>query len=269
MTSDTSRESDPAESEPQEIVELAGSLKWGRIVTFPALTAFVLGLLYLAGSITRSAELSHSGVPVTIAFPLIPISEELARGLQIMVQTPIVIFALGLVFYVIVIDTQLRRPPKPTTRPKLARGLKFAGGVAVLAFGYLAPVVMVGELVGTAITIGVFYIALPKPFSPRTHRLQISSNVVVIAVVIAYASSAVVTELISPGLLPRATLAVEHGPPIAGSLITFSDGNWYLGEPQHQIRVVDGSRVVSAQIRQVHPRHDLISETLLQLIRNS
>jgi hypothetical protein len=102
----------PATDEPPDTdaLTLGRSFTLSALVTFPAATAFILGVIYAVGAVTRSAELSRAGVPVTVAFPLIPISQELARGIQIFVSPGVLILVLILAASLVLFDVFNRFP---------------------------------------------------------------------------------------------------------------------------------------------------------------
>lgn len=102
--------------EPEEIT-LGKDLTLSALVTFPAATACALAVIYAMGSITRSAELSHAGVPVAAAFPLIPIPQELARGIQIFVSPGVLVLIPFLAVTLVVFESLLAVPARSITRP--------------------------------------------------------------------------------------------------------------------------------------------------------
>jgi hypothetical protein len=138
------------QSDPEELT-LARSLTLSALVTFPAATACILGVIYAVGAITRSAELSRAGVPVTVAFPLIPIPQELARGIQIFVSPGVLILAVVLVALLVFFDffiVRLEQVPAETSwQAKLDRFLrKHHRMLAFVAFLLLAGWILLRPL---------------------------------------------------------------------------------------------------------------------------
>ena len=258
------------------------------LVTFPAATAFILGVIYAVGAVTRSAELSRAGVPVTVAFPLIPTSQELARGIQIFVSPGVLILVLILaaslvLFDVFSIGSQGVSEPTGRQAGRQARvdswfrkPHRMPVFVAVLLLVLAGLILWRPLLIATlslAILAVVLVLMLAAPEGKRQsvfrrgQRLKISPILGVAALVLGVSVALVFTELIDPQPLPQATLVIERGAPISGPLIAIADGNWYIRNPGHQVRAVDARTVRSALIVATRRRRRPFDESLFQLIR--
>lgn len=276
----------PATDEPPDTdaLTLGRSLTLSALVTFPAATAFILGVIYAVGAVTRSAELSRAGVPVTVAFPLIPISQELARGIQIFVSPGVLILVLILAASLVLFDVfsiGSQGVSEPTGRQaKVDRWFRkphrMPVFVAVLLLVLAGLILWRPLLIATlslAILAVVLVLMLAAPEGKRQsvfrrgQRLKISPILGVAALVLGVSVALVFTELIDPQPLPQATLVIERGAPISGPLIAIADGNWYIGNPGHQVRAVDARTVRSALIVATRRRRRPFDESLFQLIR--
>jgi hypothetical protein len=102
----------------------------------------------------------------------------------------------------------------------------------------------------------------------RSHRYRISPVLAALSLVLGLGATSVFVEIINPQPLPKVTLMVEGRPAIKGPLITFADGNWYVGSGPHEIRAVDARRVSSVFIVATPRRWDPLTANIFQLIRH-
>jgi len=266
--------------EPEEIT-LGKDLTLSALVTFPAATACVLGVVYAMGSVTRSAELSHAGVPVTAAFPLIPIPQELARGIQIFVSPGVLVLIPILALTLVVFESVLAVPARPVTpsgwRAKVNAWLETKHGkvfVSVLALVVLGvgifwrPLDLASILLALATVLVFLMLAAPGGRRHRffRHRFRISSSLATAALVLGVAVASVFNELVNPQPLAHATLYLDVGAPIRGPFVALADGNWYVGAPGSQLRVVDARTVRLAVIVAVPRPRDRLQESIFDLI---
>ena len=267
-----------------EALTLGRSLTLSALVTFPAATACILGVIYAVGAFTRSAELSRAGVPVTVAFPLIPISQELARGIQIFVSPGALILVLILTASLVLFDVLSigsQGVPEGTGRPaKVARWLRkphrmrvVVAVVLLVVAGFILWLPLLLATLSLAMLVVVLVVMLAAPEGKRHsvfrggQRVKISPVLSVAALVLGVSVALVFTELVDPQQLPQTTLVMERGAPITGPLIAIADGNWYIGSPGHQVRAVDARTVRSAFIVAIPRRRRPFDESLFQLIR--
>jgi hypothetical protein len=265
-----------------EAVTLGRSMTLSALVTFPAATACILGVIYAVGAITRSAELSRAGVPVTVAFPLIPISQELARGIQIFVSPGVLILALLLFALLVFFDFFIARleqvPAETSWQAKLERFLRkhhwtlvFVALLLLAGWILWRPLFLAAALLATLTVVLVLMLAAPEgkrhSVFRRGQRVKISPLLSVAAFVLGVSVGLVFTELVDPQQLPQTTLVMERGAPLTGPFIAFADGNWYIGSPGHQVRAVDARTVRSAFIVAIPRRRRPFDESLFQLIR--
>jgi hypothetical protein len=262
----------------QDRVKLAPSLRWSSVVGFPAAAALLLGLVYGVGAYSRLEELKHADVPVSVAFPLIPISQHLGRGLQVFLD-PFVLAVLGVTAITVLLLETL--PPRdPDRRPrsfwgpfrKLAEAPKLVRVplilVVIAAFALLVPLLLIGGLI--AYFVLMFVIASGAPPGERTkvvrgtRRAEISGVLAFVAVILPVGAFALFAEAIDPAPLPSVTLQIVGQQPERGSLITLTDGQWYIWESNRRIRAVDARTVTSAQITEPQRRQTL-TENLFQL----
>jgi hypothetical protein len=265
-----------------EALTLGRSMTLSALVTFPAATACILGVIYAVGAITRSAELSRAGVPVTVAFPLIPISQELARGIQIFVSPGVLILALLLFALLVFFDFFIARleqvPAETSWQAKLERFLRkhhwtlvFVALLLLAGWILWRPLFLAAALLATLTVVLVLMLAAPEgkrhSVFRRGQRVKISPLLSVAAFVLGVSVGLVFTELVDPQQLPQTTLVMERGAPLTGPFIAFADGNWYIGSPGHQVRAVDARTVRSAFIVAIPRRRRPFDESLFQLIR--
>src|SRR5438045_3983086 len=69
----------------------------GRVATVlgvaPAVAAVFVGVLYVLGAVLVAGEIRHERVPLRDALPLIPFSQMLARGMSVVLASPIYVLA--------------------------------------------------------------------------------------------------------------------------------------------------------------------------------
>jgi hypothetical protein len=149
-------------------------LTFAAIVSLPAITALVLGVIYGAGAIARSSELARAGLPVFVAFPLIPISQDLARGVQIFVQPVVLITGILVVISLVLFGAVASTSPKGLA-PILKFGrwlLRFPG---VLLLVLVVVVLLITQplffLTLVLATLGVVIVLLLA--APEGQRIQV------------------------------------------------------------------------------------------------
>jgi hypothetical protein len=263
-----------------EALTLGRSLTLSALVTFPAATACILGVIYTVGALTRSAELSRAGVPVTVAFPLIPISQELARGIQIFVSLGALILVPILTVSLVLFDVSSigSQGPEGTSRVdrwlrRNAHRMRVVVPVLLAVVGWILwrPLLLAMSLLAILAVVLILILAAPEgkrdSVFRRGQHVKISPLLSVAAIVLAISVGLVFAELVNPQQLPQTTLVMERGAPITGPFIAFADGNWYIGSPGHQVRAVDARTVRSAFIVASPRRRRPFGESLFQLIR--
>jgi hypothetical protein len=266
-TPTTGSELGPRESTKAEQITLGGSLSLSALVTFPAAAALFLGVLYGVGALSRSAELHHAGVPVSVALPLIPLAQELGRGIQIFVQPIVLLLAPILAVAFVAWDLLESREQSPqSATPRILVG--FLVGI-VLVGAIVRPVLTGGYAVGVATAMLVIVLAAPEGqrrwLFRRSSSVRIRPALVLAAIISALGTSAIIFEFLSPSPLPAATLSVSTGSPVTGDLIVFGDGTWYLTARHGQIQAIDGRTVTSALIVVGRRRSDVQQQDLFQL----
>lgn len=245
------------------------------LISIPATTALLLALIYAVGAITRSAELAHAGVPVRVAFPLIPIEQDLARGVQVAVQPSVLIAAIliviGVGLFILAAEIRTRSGtsnPSETSNHRKAgaaeRILSFGAGSALLIYSLTsAPLVFASTIIGGLMSLAVLMTV------SKGHRLRpparVAPALVVMLVAIAFSASSLFLELVDPPPLPTVTLQSTPGGAVSGSLITFADGTWYLGAPHGRILAIDSRDVLRATIASSRPSK-LSNENLWRLL---
>ncbi len=277
-----------SQDQPDGSVEVAsldstsvvGVFSLRSLVSVPATTAFLLALVYAIGAIARSAELNHAGVQVATAFPLIPIEQDLARGVQVAVQPSVVIDVLllsaSLALFVVADELRTHRQatrPKQNVdaeRPERQRsnavqiGL-VASGLGILTYAVLSTPVQFGAAAVGGVAAGfVLFMALPsgRRFRPR---VRFSPALVVISFAVGLGAASLCLELVDPAPLPSVSIETAGGGRTTGLLVTFADGTWYVAEPKHQLVAVDSRQVLRATILPGHRSH-LRQESLVHLL---
>jgi hypothetical protein len=256
-------------------ITLGAGLSLSAVLSFPAAAAVALGGLYGVGALSRSAELSHAGVPVTVALPLIPLTQDLGRGVQIIVQPISFVIAFLFVVAFIYSDRLGTAAPlrgEPTTRRKLSRRWAIGTGVVLLAALLLRPLVLLAG--ATAIIVAVIVLLLAAPEGQRIEllkragpRARVRPGIFLICLIAAVSVWAIGLEFINPQPLPTAALTMADGSFVSGRLITLADGTWYLAQgSQNQIRAVDASAVRSTLIVAHSNEKETGGESLLELL---
>jgi hypothetical protein len=253
------------------------------LLSLPATAAFLLALVYALGAIARSAELSKAHISTIDAFTLIPIQQYLNRGIQVLVQPSFLIVPVAFVAAAIYLEFELARAPKKKRRrdwelrSKTARVVLIAILVAqLIGLILFRPLFVVGVGCG-AVLLAIIFFAVVRRGTRKQRARNFLANpsfgaaLFVLTVFLAGASA--FFEFVYPAALPTVALVTEAAPattgppgPIAGKLVTFADGNWYVADAGGEIVAVNGQMVRSATIRPGHRGADPTRETLFQLL---
>ncbi len=252
-----------ASDQTPDVTPVVRGLDLQALISFPATAAFLLGLIYAVGSITRSAELNHAGVPIAVAFPLIPIEQDLARGVQVVVRPSlligVILIVAGAALFIIANDVKKHGAalsqdqagqvdavdPGPRKLGTLERILSLVVGSALIVFVAVStPLVFASAAIGALVSVLVFRAG------PSSWRVpgRIALGFLVMLVFLAFAVSSLFIELVAPPSLPTVTLQRTRGGPLRGSLITLANGIWYVVAPHGQVLAIDSSDVQMATI---------------------
>jgi hypothetical protein len=262
-----------------------GRLRPEYLATLPALVAASVGVVYATGAIVRAAELEEAGVAAADAFPLIPIEQHLARGIQVLVSPEAIGFYVGLLVCSVLallitegLEGVVNRASKRW--PGLRRWkLPPAGKSRVIAWCALG-LVLIGTLVVRPLLLvliileGIILYAALRLTEPPTTQLELSDRrpaeerfslrerlrrrrlgrgtlllMIATAVILVAGANA----LVYPRSLPCVELEKKSGVHVEGRLITVADQTWYLGlkGDNHPLTAIPFDVVASSRVTQV------------------
>jgi hypothetical protein len=264
---------------------VGGGFGLQSLISIPATTAILLGLIYAVGAVTRSAELNHAGVPLSVAFPLIPIEQDLARGVQVIVAPSLlrgaIFVVVGIALFIMADDLKKHRDTinqrkaveaagagqaltgTATTPGQQQKGIvkRYASisfGSALLLYAAVdTPLIFASAIIGGLVGFAIFR-ATPTP-----RRLTPALWVMLMAFMLAVSS--LVIELVAPPSLPTVKLQRTLGGPVSGPLIASANATWYVGAPGGGVLAVESRYVLTATIKSGHASK-LANESLIGLV---
>jgi hypothetical protein len=226
-----------------------------------------IGLVYALGALARLGELIRGGVDVTVAFPIIPVEQHLARGVQILLQPAGLLYLAILIAAALVYQTLLE-PPQPaggkgegrlgSVKGWLRANPRLAAAAFVLVFAVVLvvrPLVAAQWLVGTAVML----------CSLALIRLRTGGAVAVTTRVLLILFGAVCGLVfrgyVAPLPLDRVEVTVEGHAPVNGRFVAVVDNSWYLQGGTGVLEEVGDKHAVAARVTHV-PRHGWSEKTL-------